>query len=393
MRTINNHLTDNENNIVKPENLDESVYLDMESDDKKKKIFNTRIKPLLMFLLALAVLTFVGIAWFTMNRNSHSEGMNVRIAEMPFDIATYGTSGVRYEEQLSEIAPEYTSGTVVSIDERDYYVTGGSTDSIRLRYSTGESEIGPGGCGKLELYVIPKNDGALSVNVKLDLLCYVEADMYEFDENNQKIQALDENNDPIYEEDGVTPVYRTTKQLVEVGQLDSSKCTMDSTEIASRVAAADYLKGHVMFFGGLGDTSNPDDNDNYYYTSPKTEREVNYTRATVSAGEAYEIPIYWMWPNTLGQIALDGNNGYRDGIPIVRDGNTAQKALLVSYLQTNKTTVFKNAPGVTITDEMISNASVKANFEILSDGYNNADFDIGSKIDYFMIEVVVENGE
>ena len=356
MRTINNHLTNNENDIVKPENIDDSVYLDMECDDKKKKSFVIVIKSLLMPVLAFAVLAFVGIAWFTMNRSTQSEGMSVRIAEMPFDIATYGTSGVRYEEQLSEVAPEYTPGTVDTIDERDYYRTGESTDSIRLRYSTGESEIGPGGCGKLELYVIPKNDGALSVNVKLDLLCYVEADMYEFDENNQKIQALDENNDPIYEEDGVTPVYRTTKQLVEV-------------------------------------TSHSDDNDNYYYTSPKTEREVNYTRATVSAGEAYEIPIYWMWPNTLGQIALDGNNGYRDGIPIVRDGNTAEKALLVSYLQTNKTTVFKNAPGVTITDEMISNASVKANFEILSDGYNNADFDIGSKIDYFMIEVVVENGE
>ena len=109
------------------------------------------------------------------------------------------------------------------------------------------------------------------------------------------------------------------------------------------------------------------------------------------------MPIYWMWTNTLGQIALQTNTyNLRSGIPVVQetavnlnDETVTDKELLLAYLETNKSTVFTGTE--TITHNMIYEADTLENFETLSKQYNTADYEIGTRITYFMIDVTVES--
>ena len=44
-------------------------------------------------------------------------------------------------------------------------------------------------------------------------------------------------------------------------------------------------------------------------------------------------------------------------------------------------------------DNWINSADTETYFDLLSEGYNNADFMIGTNLDYFMIEVQVSESE
>ena len=122
----------------------------------------------------------------------------------------------------------------------------------------------------------------------------------------------------------------------------------------------------------------------------------NFSKSNVSAGTAYKVPVQWMWTNTLGQMALTSSvDGKRKGYPVAKDGSADQTAV-INYLKSNKANIFKplteGSTTITVNDNMITNASTDENFRILSESYNNADFDIGTCVNYFMIEVTIDKG-
>lgn len=126
-------------------------------------------------------------------------------------------------------------------------------------------------------------------------------------------------------------------------------------------------------------------------------------------------------------MALQTNARFlRDGIPVVQEttdmGTSTEpsdKAIVLQYLKDNKSNIFKElavADGLTAdqkteyqaltTDEAkeqylesvnvdtwIDQADTELYFNLLSDGYNSADFSIGTNLDYFMIEVTVKPSE
>lgn len=349
-----------------------------------------------MMIFALLIAVFAGIAWFTMNRETSAGGMSIKTAGMPFEIAAHGTEGVRNESIIISMAPEYKSGTETTFSGTTYYATGAGTDAIRLQYSTGESEIGPGGSGVLDLFLISKVDGSLAVDIDLNVKAYATVDKYDLDANDQKIQATDENEDPIFEEDGTTPVYRTTPTIVAVSDVNTTDYNISNSYLTTLQSAENYIKGHVMFFkneGQIVTTGEPGEetvveDSSYYYTDPLVNRHYEWSTNSTEVDEVHHIPIYWMWPNTLGQILLDGKYNMRSGIPLVKDANNAtEKTEMATYLKDNKSIVFTNAAD--IDNSVIINHPTQANFDLMSSGYNAADFAIGSNIDYFLIEVKV----
>ena len=368
----------------------------MTDDEKRRMRRKALIKMLAMLLFVLIVLVFSSIAWFSMNRETSTSGMGVKTAGMPFEIAAYGTEGVRNESAIISMAPEYRSGTSTTLSGTSYYATGAGTDAIRLQYSTGESEVGPGGNGVLDLYLISKVDGSLAVDIDLNVKAYATVDKYDLDANDQKIQATDENEDPIFEEDGTTPVYRTTPTIVAVSDVNTTDYNISNSYLTTLQSAENYIKGHVMFFkneGQIVTTGEPGketvvEDSSYYYTDPLINRHYEWSTNSTEVDEVHHIPIYWMWPNTLGQILLDGKYNMRSGIPLVKDANNAtEKTEMATYLKDNKSIVFTNAAD--IDNSVIINHPTQANFDLMSSGYNAADFAIGSNIDYFLIEVKV----
>ena len=361
-----------------------------------------------MMIFALLIASFAGVAWFTMNKEVGAGGMSITTATMPFDIATLGTE-VRNRTQLFAVRPDYGEGEeeeFTSVVAGTYNVAG-NTDTLILRFTPEEEDdpltedideseapdIGPGSMGDLSFYVVPKINGPLDVYITLDLVAF-KAVILEDDE----------------------------ELLIEITDDLTASANITAEQVASCKNALNYLKGHIMFFGGLSES------EAYSYVKPITDGKIHFHLDNATAGVAYKVPIYWTWPNTLGQIALKTNtNELRNGTPVVQEttnmGTSAEptdKAVVLKYLKDNKDIVFKDLDlydsmtndqkteynalstdeekaayieeNVNV-DDWINNADTEEYFDLLSEGYNNADFTIGTNLNYFMIEVQVSQNE
>jgi len=375
---------------------------DLVEENNKRKKRLIRLSILLAFVML--VLIFSTIAWFSMNREVGTGGMSISTTTLPFEIGTYGTSGTRFEDLLNNIRSEYASGSSETIDGKVYYRTDPSSDSIKLRYSSGDSEIAPGGNGAISLYIIPKSDAAQKLKVTVDVTAFTEIEkkdsegtpIYKRDDNN--VIITDTLGNPIID----TDIYEITSASALKASIMSSDESLTEEQALEKanacIAAASYMRGHIMFFGAQGTAFDEVENDpgsgsgssenKYYYTTPYIERTITVSVPANSNGQAVQVPIFWMWPNTLGQILLDGAQNLRSGFPLVRDGNTSEKAKMVQYLKNNKTLVFADTTG--ISDAIITTSPTSTNFENMSKQYNAADFAIGTHIRYFLIEVKVE---
>ncbi len=380
----------------------------MKTQDRDVKKRRRAALSKMAILLAFTVLVwlFLTIAWFTMNREVGTSGMGVTTATMPFDIATrdgIAGSDIRYGDIITSLT-DYSEGEASVINDIDYHKLG-SNDKLLLRFSTGESEIGPDGCGALNLYVIPNVDDSFDVKVTLNVTSFAEIEKYEAVEESgvtSYVLSYKKNNQGGYVTDSSGNRIVDTK-LVEIKSLaDFQEKAQEvhnsnaATNAETYISAANYLKGHIMFFGGLGDTTAALDSDNYYYTTPYTTRQFTKTITANNKGNAIQIPIYWMWTNTLGQIALaDNSSALMKGISLVSDDIpqgedvNPEKADLAAYLSANKTFIFTNTSESGF-DAALADPSDSDNFKLLSSGYNAADQLIGMNVAYFMIDVTVE---
>lgn len=414
----------------------------MSQDELKKIRRMSYIKMVAMVGFVVAVIAFGSIAWFTMNREVEGSGVQMKADDLPFEIATKGSQGIRYQNILKAVDSTLETGEQKTVGDPavEYYQTSGKNDQIMLRYDTGNSEIGPGGSGAVSLYVVPKTAEELKLKVSFRVAAFAEIDTYE----TVQVPVMEEAGEGEEPQQATDPVsheliYTSEEQItgtqkIEITQDFAAKAnavgnTDAAADAANYIAAANFLKGHIMFFGG---TSTGDDSSLYYYTKPYTTGKIT-PDLTIPAGnkENYvQVPLYWMWTNTLGQIALkDNTSNLRRGLPVVKDMTTLQigampndpptdKEKVIQYVKDNKDSILKNwrnielseteemqIPALTVSttphitqekamellvDGMIDDVSNENNFKRLSKCYNAADSDIGSRIAYFMIEVTVE---
>ena len=391
--------------------------------EKKKNQKKSLIKLGAMGALIAVTIIIGSLSWFTQNRETSVSDMQVKTATLPFDIATKGAS-IRNTDIMSTsdgkyilntrngIYSEGTSGTFENqAGTSGTYYTG---DSVLLRYDTGDSEIGPDDSGELSLYVIPKSDDAMKVKVSLNVVAFAEI---------EKKDAQGKTVTKVV--DGKTVPDTVLVEITDEAAIRTAAANAGNTEVADSasdyVSAANYLKGHIMFFGGWGDTTNETESLRYSYVTPYTTRTISKSITANNEGKAIQVPIYWMWTNTLGQIAFKKNNSLRNGMPVVADMTDAQiaaipndpvtdKEKVIQYLKDNKNSVLKDWNDILTGDELlqtlntnpnpktisevvdglIDNIDNTNNFNRLSECYNAADFLIGTKVAYFMIEVTVE---
>lgn len=342
---------------------------------------------------------FASIAWFAQNKAVTADTMAIEAATLPFDIATKGAI-VQNKAQFEEAKPNYSEGYTSG-----EYRTSQNTDSLMLRFTPTEEDdpatedidesappsIGPNSKGELSLYIIPKQNGSIDVTIDLDIISF---------------KAVTDGD---------------SEQLIEINDELTTASGLTVNQIADCKEAAEYLKGHILFFGGLSNSP-----ANYTYVEPIIDGKIHFHQENAVAGTAYKVPIYWTWANTLGQIASKTGR-LREGTPVVEetaDMGTEQeptdKALVLKYLKDNKDIVFKDLDLVagltaeqkaaydaleteeekaeyleqhTDIDNWIDYADTDKYFDLLSDGYNSADFLIGTNLNYFMIEASVKNGQ
>ena len=371
------------------------------SAEEKRKQKKRVVKLGLMSVLVALVLILASVAWFAANDSVVADTMAIQANGNSFDIATKKEK-VSYKDQLIEADGGYQEGTTQELNNEDggtddYYVHSSTKLILRCDANskgTGDKDIRPGGNGELDLYMVAKNSGSLSASIKVKVIPYTVLQFPDIDEDTKQ-QKVDEDGNKLY----ITRLQKTAELNLE----NTAGSQLEGKDLTKYQAAARYLCGHILFFKNPGDTDEETpEGERYYYDTPFTYNAAdmswtsNFSKSNVSAGTAYKVPVQWMWTNTLGQMALTSSvDGKRKGYPVAKDGSADQTAV-INYLKSNKANIFKplteGSTTITVNDNMITNASTDENFRILSESYNNADFDIGTCVNYFMIEVTIDKG-
>lgn len=327
---------------------------DGNEEDKTGTVFVRLIKPLSMMILGLSLLIFVGIAWFTMNRETETNGMGVKVAGRSFDLITLSNdstnkNGVYYNPYHASIQANESEGYDI------WLVDSGSNMNNYSASGTADETMGiePGSSGVIKFYIKP------------------------------------------YEDVTVTFTFQTigyTARTTVVGEQE----TVTMTELSSSAGnPACFLNGHVLLFENQDLINTP-----HYYTgliptgndgtrsfSREFELDGSYDTDTDSDGtnDAYEVDIYWVWPETLDTLVYNSASSavlICDRNAAAEEGELNDYYKVVSNICTYPQYYLNGySPTTTYTEASLVGKNVL---------YNDADQEIGMNVEYVLLRLGAE---
>ena len=330
---------------MKKHNNDEN----QNSDEAVKRRQISLVKIGVVMILAFIVWVFSSIAWFSMNKSVTNSGMSVSVDAAPFELEVAN-------EQL-ENADLYSlldSSDRGSADLR----TSTAADTIRWRLEGTDGDLKPGSQGKLNFRIISNTANVNSIVYSLDIDCY-SAD-----------------TETVDDEEVVSALHKIV-----------------STSAQEQKDGADYLRAHLMFFKSRSGA----DAEHYQYSGFIPDIS-NFT-LTPDTANSNETVIYWIWPNTFGQIALDSSSEddleylVSGAVSVLNStGETNDRTALTNYLKSNAAHVFKGSSSSYYSEQIDLLYSKRGNtpeplnyqfqYDTLSGGYNSADLAIGKNVNY-----------
>ncbi len=347
-------------------------------EGEKNTLFAGLIKTASMMILALALLVFVGIAWFSMNREVSSSGMSIKAGGPSFELAVAGNnigamsySGTGTESsnytgtalndfQTGPNAPDGQSGTYNKSTggSGTFYTTGGSSDAIKWRleseYNRYDDGMGPDSQGSFTFYVVPKVSGNLTLKFSLAL------EGYSADVEKNEDMSWNVNN---------------------LAKIESGDAGYDSVV---------YLNTHLLFFENRTNTGT-EQSPVYVYSDLIDKAEFEKTFTNCVADQVIPVTIYWIWPNTFAQmscVASNGNVATASGtVSDLRQYVVDNAAdLLKGISQADAMTYMADARTEGgVTTYTFNSSTATTNLLVLSNGYNKADSSIGTTVKYFLL--------
>ena len=359
------------------------------SSEELKRIYLLKLLALLMF--AGAIVMFTTIAWFSMNKNVGTNGMGVTAAGMPFEIEVRG----QYIENESDfgVINDYLSGAYGSDavyedgeqpDENyQYFRATALKDRIIWRKETQDEAHGhysdglePNSCGELKFWVVAKEAGVYDPTFVFRIKGY-HAVTHNVTQNGTVVEIVD-------------AVYEINDAL---GDYVTEETTLTEEVVLQKKEALAFVQGHILFF------RNKDENG-YYSGFLGTDRSFKlsdvYTEengTTFALGEKKAVTVYWKWANTFEQMIYDST--YSSYSPILRNASSTDRTNLYSYMQPSNNSMFSGLTGNDITNDLATvqtnGSGSSAAVTELSNAYNDADQEIGDKVDFIMIEMTIES--
>ena len=332
--------------------VDEGSAEEIKAENEKRK--RTLIKFGLMTVLAAIILVFASIAWFSMNRETGTSGMGVKVATLPFDLASTGAAPQAYIDLFEMADNEYDNGTQQG--STNEYRTG-IHDKIYWRLDTESNDtyvngFKPGAAGELSFDIIPKDSNALTVNCQFSIRGFVG--IY-----NETTNALE--------------------SMTEITSTSPAGATKD---------AFYYLNGHIVFFEEKNTVNGKD-----VYSGFIGENGLNVS--VPEGGAKKSVTVYWKWVNTFDQMILLSTDNPSDD-PLVADSGTKpekDRTALLNYIHTNTDNIFSGLSAANATAATtVTRTSEASLLTALNDGYNTADQVIGVNLDYFLIELAATPG-
>lgn len=336
---------------------------DVDEKERKKRLKGSLIKFGSLAVFAFVVWIFATISWFSSNSSVSGNGMGVSVGANGFELR------VSDENEQSQGAKIGYSDLYTYIDssygENDLLQTSADHDTIRWRMAGSDDKLKPGAQGELRFKIISSSANIDTLKYSLEIECYSASTVINSATNEEEVT-------------GLTKILQTDTNMAQ-----------------EKKDGVNYLKSHLMFFTEREGNSEA----NYRYSGFITD----ITDITLAPDANDEAVIYWIWPNTLGQIALDSSleadraylsNGAVSVLKhdVCEPSNTDvpnDRDKITTYLKTNSY-VFKGS--LTYSDyidrlysKRYSSTSYQMEYEKLSGGYNAADVAIGQNIDYVSV--------
>lgn len=306
------------------------------SEEEKKKR-----KLLIMKIIPVAVLAFiliaVSLAWFTIDKALDLDSFGMKSVDSPFELKTVGSA-----EELQANILDSNDYSKVSDDSN---ITSDENNKIYwlLDDESGMKKgINPGSHGKLTFYVVPKQSGELEIKFKLGITGYAE---------------------------------KKSSDSVSYEKLNDE-------------AVTSFLNGHIMFFENY-------DADTHTYSDFLHDETFTRTFTDCKVDVPQEVNIYWVWPNTLGQILMKSTDENLSEKNVLFDDNSKERSVFADYIKDNiglflsgdkaNTDENKKAIEQIINGEKYSTTRLSS----LSSMYNDADEIIGTQVQYLLVELNV----
>ena len=145
---MNNNMNNNmDMDVAWSENPDAKDDVEENDNSKKRNKIFVLIKTFSMLILAFGLLVFVGIAWFSMNKDVETSRMNIKVQAAPYTILTRTQSG-HYKKQWDKL-----NSQAIEWQISENYNFANYND--QLGPDTTKLGLEPGDSGMLEFRVIP----------------------------------------------------------------------------------------------------------------------------------------------------------------------------------------------------------------------------------------------
>lgn len=306
------------------------------SEDEKKKR-----RLLMLKIIPVAVLAFiliaVSLAWFTLDKALDLDSFGMKSVEQPFELKTVGNKDNLKAEILDSLG--------YSLVADDSNITSNENNRIYwlLDDESGMKKgIEPGSHGTLTFYVVPNQSGEMEINFNIGLTGYTAVD-----------------------NDGKTAYEKVSDEKLEK-----------------------LLNGHIMFF-----TDYKDGNYSGFFHGETLTR----TFSEYEVGKPIPVTVYWVWPNTLGQILLTSTDEYlssENGVLFADESE--ERTSFADYITEHTDSYFKTENGVSEADkEAIRKMLTGQKYDpsqlaSLSSMYNNADETIGTNVNELLVELTAQ---
>lgn len=294
-----------------------------------------------LFVLAAIVAIFACLAWFAANNRVSATG------------STIGAKAGRYSlTATGEGEPDAHTGYYERTDAEKQNITRlDTTDAmtVTLESNLNNESAGslyPGARGKITFTVKPLVDDLNGVTINLSRVLKV-----------------------------------TGNVVVE----DGKTLTSDAQTLLG------LAKGHLLFFTSC---------QNGYYSGRVVDSKIRIDKSefckkgSSETTESKEVSLYWVWPEYFQNFVLTGNTNYYKNLFAAAGDAKSDYGALQADMNEHKTNYFYGAANGTSAANApaVSSSMSFGDTAICSALYNNADEQIGNKVEYIQLRISAQEG-
>ena len=294
-----------------------------------------------LFVLAAIVAIFACLAWFAANNRVSATG------------GTIGAKAGRYSlTATGEGEPDAHTGYYERTDAEKQNITRlDTTDAmtVTLESNLNNESAGslyPGARGKITFTVKPLVDDLNGVTINLSRVLKV-----------------------------------TGNVVVE----DGKTLTSDAQTLLG------LAKGHLLFFTSC---------QNGYYSGRVVDSKIRIDKSefckkgSSETTEPKEVSLYWVWPEYFQNFVLTGNTNYYKNLFAAAGDAKSDYGALQADMNAHKTNYFYGAANGTSAANApaVSSSMSFGDTAICSALYNNADEQIGNKVEYIQLRISAQEG-